>query len=204
MWIIKLGGSLLRSGHLQQWLSMIVTYGHGKLTIVPGGSIFAEHIRTVQQQWQFTDRSAHNMALLAMEQYAHLLQSYAPQLCLVDCLEDIQKAINAKQLPVWLPSKMLTKRCDIPSNWETSSDSLALCLANELGAQHMMLIKSLTMGNMNARQLSAHAMLDKHFPTLMETTNTNIWWLDYNHINVLQELLKKNAEPAHYLQPIIY
>jgi aspartokinase-like uncharacterized kinase len=143
MWVIKLGGSLLSSGSLQEWLSTIVKHGAGKLVIVPGGGIFADQVRDAQQKWKFDDKAAHQMALLAMEQYAYLLQSYAPDLGLSDSIEGIEKAISLNQVPVWLPFKMINACQDISSNWDLTSDSLALCLAEQLNAEHVMLVKSL-------------------------------------------------------------
>lgn len=105
MWVIKLGGSLLSSGNLKEWLSIIVEHGAGKLTIVPGGGIFADQVREAQQKWQFDDKTAHQMALLAMEQYAHLLHFYAPDLSFTDSIEGIEKAVSLNQVPVWLPLK---------------------------------------------------------------------------------------------------
>ena len=56
MWVIKLGGSLLSSESLKEWLSVIVKHGAGKLVIVPGGGIFADKVRDEQQKWKFDDK----------------------------------------------------------------------------------------------------------------------------------------------------
>jgi len=204
MWVIKLGGSLLSSGSLQEWLSIIVEHGAGKLVIVPGGGIFADQVREAQQKWKFDDKAAHQMALLAMEQYAYLLKSYAQNLGLVDSIEGVEKAISQNQVPVWLPSKMINTGQDISANWNTTSDSLALCLAEQLNAEHVMLIKSLSANNLSARQLSKSEMVDKDFPEFVKKSKSAIWWLAQNDMGALENLLKTNDKPEKHLKTVIY
>ena len=204
MWVIKLGGSLLSSGSLQEWLSIIVEHGAGKLVIVPGGGIFADKVRDAQQKWKFDDKAAHQMALLAMEQYAHLLQSYAPDIVLADSIEGIEKAISLKQVPVWLPFKMINTCQDVSANWDLTSDSLALYLADQLNAKHVMLVKSLSSKNLNARQLSESKMVDKYFPEFVKKTESAVWWLAQNDMGALENLLITNDKPEKHLKTVIY
>jgi len=204
MWVIKLGGSLLSSGSLKEWLSIITEFGAGKLVIVPGGGIFADHVRDAQKKWKFDDKTAHQMALLAMEQYAHLLKSHAPVLDFSDSIEGIEKAVNLNQIPVWLPFKMITHCQALSSNWNITSDSLALWLANQLNAEHTLLVKSLSASDMNSRQLSELGMVDEDFPEFVNKLESGLWWLDQNDMNDLKQLLKKNDKPEDYLKPIAY
>ncbi len=207
MWVIKLGGSLLSSGSLKEWLSIIVEHGAGKVVIVPGGGIFADQVRDAQQKLEFDDKAAHQMALLAMEQYAHLLQSYAPDLSLSDSIEEIEKAISLNQVPVWLPFKMINPCQDVSINWNLTSDSLAIWLADKLNVEHTMLVKSVSAsntdyGNAKARQLSESEMVDKDFPEFVKKSESAIWWLDKTDLNALGNLLKENGNPEDYFTSI--
>ena len=207
MWVIKLGGSLLSSESLKEWLSIIVEFGAGKLLIVPGGGIFADKVRDAQQKWEFDDKAAHQMALLAMEQYAYLLQSYAPDLSLSDSIEEIEKAISLNQVPVCLPFKMINPCQDVSINWNLTSDSLAIWLADKLNVEHTMLVKSVSAsntdyGNAKARQLSESEMVDKDFPEFVKKSESAIWWLDKTDLNALGNLLKENGNPEDYFTSI--
>jgi len=204
MWVIKLGGSLLLSESLKEWLSVIVKHGAGKLVIVPGGGIFADKVRDEQQKRKFDDKAAHQMALLAMEQYAHLLQSYAPDLGLVDSIQGIEKAISLNQVPVWLPFKMINACQDVSANWNITSDSLSLWLAAQLNAEHTMLVKSLSSKNLNARQLAESEMVDKDFPKFVKKSQSSVWWLAENDVGALENLLKTNDKPEKHLKTVIY
>ena len=44
------------------------------MVIVPGGGAFADQVRLAQQHWQFDDKTAHSMAILAMQQMALLFK----------------------------------------------------------------------------------------------------------------------------------
>ncbi len=204
MWVIKLGGSLLLSESLKEWLSVIVKHGAGKLVIVPGGGIIADKVRDEQQKWKFDDKAAHQMALLAMEQYAYLLQFYAQDLGLVDSIQGIEKAISLNQVPVWLPFKMINTCQDISANWNITSDSLSLWLAAQLNAEHTMLVKSLSSKNLNARQLSESEMVDKDFPEFVKKSQSSVWWLAQNDVGTLENLLKTKDTPENYLKAIEY
>lgn len=204
MWIIKLGGSLLSSGSLNKWLSIIVEFGRGKLVIVPGGGSFAAQVREAQKKWRFDDKAAHQMALLAMEQTAHLLKSIEPDLSLTDSIKDIEEIVNQNKVPVWLPCKIIDRSQELSSNWDVTSDSLALWLAGKLKAEHTMLVKSLSASNKNARQLSDFDMVDKAFPEFVKKSESGLWWLEENDMGVFKKMLKTKAKPEDYLKSVVY
>ena len=204
MWVIKLGGSLLSSGRLNEWLSIIVEFGKGKLVIVPGGGCFADQVREAQKKWKFDDKAAHQMALLAMEQTAYLLKSVAPDLSLTDSTEGIEEVVNLNKVPVWLPCKMIDTCQDITSNWNVTSDSLALWLAGKLNAEHTMLVKSLSASNRNARQLSDFNMVDKAFPEFVKKSESGLWWLEEDDMGVFKKMLKTKAAPEDCLMSVVY
>src|SRR5215467_4429680 len=77
--VVKLGGSLIASPHLQAWLAALAA-SRGAAVIVAGGGPFADAVRAAQEQHPFDDRAAHRMAILAMEQYALMLAALEPGL----------------------------------------------------------------------------------------------------------------------------
>ncbi len=98
MWVVKLGGSLMKSGQLSDWLKQLKKYGPAKVLIVPGGGPFADHIRNAQEHWGFDDKAAHHMALLAMEQYAFYCQSLMPELETASSLEQVKNLLKQNKL----------------------------------------------------------------------------------------------------------
>jgi aspartokinase-like uncharacterized kinase len=142
MWVIKLGGSLLGAPELLRWLELLVKFGDGKVVIVPGGGLFANSVREAQQISNASDEVAHQLALLAMDQFGLLLAGMNPGLVTASSeLELAERGWQHRGI-VWLPSKMALADTSIPQNWQVTSDSLSAWLANKLGAEQLILVKS--------------------------------------------------------------
>lgn len=165
MRIIKLGGSLFHTPELRQWLELLDSASQNEVVvIVPGGGPFADEVRHAQRLHRFSDSSAHHMALLAMAQFGLLIADLAPQ----------SKAFYYPQqrddltpgLHVWLPDRHLLDMADIPHSWDISSDSLALWLSQQLGADELMMIKRSTVVSSRIQALIQHGVLDKGFTSL--------------------------------------
>jgi hypothetical protein len=142
MWIVKLGGSLAHDPRLVPWLAMLAELGGGRVTVVPGGGIFADAVRASQRHWRFDDLSAHNMAVLAMAQTAHLFHSIEPRLTLVSDEAGIRRTLHAGQPALWLPFALLRDAPDMLTSWDVTSDSLALWLARLLNAERLVMVKA--------------------------------------------------------------
>lgn len=142
MWVIKLGGSLLGSPELAKWLETIVNHCDGHVIIVPGGGLFANSVREAQKISNMSDATAHQLALLAMDQYGIMLAAMNPQLVTASTELEIAERGWQHRGIVWLPSKMVLADDSVPKNWQVTSDSLAAWLANKLDAQQLIIVKS--------------------------------------------------------------
>ena len=142
MWVVKIGGSLLGSPELERWLEIFVKYSDGKIIIVPGGGVFADAVREAQKLSNISDEAAHKLALLAMDQYGHLLHSLNPKLATASSELEIDERTWQHRAIVWLPSQMVLADDTIPQNWDVTSDSIAAWLAEKLDATHLILLKS--------------------------------------------------------------
>lgn len=198
MWVVKLGGSLQRSGYLGEWVNLLARYGRGKVILVPGGGIFAEKVREMQAIHGFSDKAAHKMALLAMEQYAYLLSGMNRNLQPVSTRDKIIHCLQGNGLPIWLPSEMVLAAGNIPATWAVTSDSLALWLAGELKVKYLLLVKStgLTEGNASIETLSAQGLVDEFFPQLARRIKIPTFWLRDDEYSRMQYGLTHNDLPA--------
>jgi aspartokinase-like uncharacterized kinase len=142
MWVVKIGGSLGHDPMLRNWLTQLSELGGGRVVIVPGGGDFADKVRDYQREWQFGDLAAHNMCLLAMAQYALLMQGILPELVLASSEAKIRRALRAGGVAVWVPTELMRAEPDAMTNWETTSDSLAAWLSSMLNAERLVLVKS--------------------------------------------------------------
>src|SRR5580658_6617141 len=149
--VVKLGGSFAFSEQLRNWIEALAACG-GEVVIVPGGGPFADAVRLAQTRMGFDDRAAHQMALLAMEQYGRALASFNSALSPADSVGAIRQHLDADRVPVWMPSPMVLGADEVAQSWDVTSDSLAAWLAARIGADRVFLIK-------HAKNTSAGAAL---------------------------------------------
>lgn len=168
LWVVKIGGSLTHTPDLGRWLDAIATVKTARVVVVPGGGPFADAVRDAQRKLGFSDEAAHEMALRAMEQYALMLCAFNSAFVAAGSETGIETTLRAGKVPVWLPVPMLGGRQDVPTNWDTTSDSLAAWLANKLNARRLVLVKSmnLTGRSISVRELQRRGIVDSYFPML--------------------------------------
>lgn len=163
MRVVKLGGSLLRDPLLPTWLDRIARAG--RIAVVPGGGAFADAARAAQAHWRVDDVAAHNMAVLGMAQFAHLLHGLEPRLALADSVAGLAAQLAAGRAAIWLPLDLQRNAADALTNWDVTSDSLAAWLALHLGAQELLLVKSCPVpAGASPTELAASGIVDRAFP----------------------------------------
>jgi aspartokinase-like uncharacterized kinase len=165
MIIIKLGGSLSRSDTLINCLNAVEKNYRGRAAvIVPGGGAFADQVRLAQQHWQFDDNTAHDMALLAMQQMALMFKGLKPDFAIAHTVAAIQQLSERKQVVIWSPDITELENAGIAASWDITSDSLAAWLAKTLSATELVLVKSAVIdAGLGLDQLAEQDIVDKAF-----------------------------------------
>ena len=141
--VIKLGGSLLAQPEtLDATLDAVRAMSrHRRVLIVPGGGPFADAVRHVDARIGLSDDAAHWMAVLAIDQYAHVIAERVDGGVLASDAQEIAAACAAGQVPVLAPSRWLREADPLPHRWSVTSDSIAAWVSGQVGAEHLMLIK---------------------------------------------------------------
>lgn len=190
MWIVKLGGSLSADPVLPQWLDLLAQLGGGRVTLVCGGGSFADEVRRLQSHWLFNDLAAHNMAVLAMAQTAYQLNAMNPALHLASSRSDIRRVLHKGQTALWLPFELQREQADAQTNWEVTSDSIALDLARRLNAERLVVVKSCRIEpKATLAQLSEEGIVDKRFASLAEGAAFPIEILHKDELDAMRALL---------------
>jgi 5-(aminomethyl)-3-furanmethanol phosphate kinase len=173
MIVIKLGGSLATSGKLQMCLDKIDKDYQGiAVVIVPGGGVFADQARQVQKQWQFDDRTAHLMAILAMQQMALLFRALKPHFIIAASVDGISNQINQQGIFIWSPDVAELDSAGILSSWDISSDSLSAWLAKTLDADKLILVKSVNIEpKFDVLKLVQEQIVDASFHKFIQQTS---------------------------------
>ncbi|MFM0322104.1 amino acid kinase family protein [Caballeronia glebae] len=190
MWVVKIGGSLSHDPALREWLTRLWEVGGGRVVIVPGGGDFADAVRQYQQEWRFDDLAAHNMCLLAMAQYAILMQGVVPELVLASNEDRIRRALRDGRVAVWVPTDLMRATPDSMTNWDTTSDSLAAWLSSSLNAERLMIVKSCEVeANAPLESLAAKGILDRRFPAHVRDANYIVEILSKSDVSVMRDRL---------------
>ncbi|MEI6146352.1 MAG: uridylate kinase [Methylococcales bacterium] len=165
MIVIKLGGSLAQSGALIHCLNKIQHRYQGRaVIIVPGGGGFADQVRIAQQQWQFDDFIAHQMAILAMQQMALMFKGLVPHWAIASRLSELQSAKDLNKILIWSPNSSELDQSGVQSTWDITSDSLAAWLAKQVSATELILVKSAVIDpQASLEQLAAQQIIDQGF-----------------------------------------
>lgn len=190
MWVIKIGGSLGRDPVLPSWLDVLGSLGGGRVVIVPGGSVYADGVRKAQSEWRFDDVVAHNMAILGMCQYAFMLQGLCPDLVLAANERELERVVHSGRVALWMPLEMLRREADDLTNWDVTSDSLSVWLANRLNAERLILVKSCELPqDTNLDAMAASGIIDQRFPSLAAEAAYPINFLEKAEVPLMRDLL---------------
>ncbi len=190
MWIVKIGGSLNANPVLPAWLDLLTQCGGGRVTVVCGGGSFADEVRNTQTKWRLDDLSAHNMAVLAMAQTAYLLHGLNPALQLASSKADIRRVLHSGKTALWLPLEMQRDQPDTQTNWEVTSDSMALDLARRMNAERLVIVKSCTIDRgASLARLSETGVVDLRFAALSEGAAFPIDLVHHDELGRVRALL---------------
>ena len=137
--VVKLGGSTAGRIEMEQWITVLASAAF-PLVIVPGGGPFADQVRSLQREMHFSDAAAHEMAILAMEQFGIVIAERHPRLQPARSIGEFEAILAEDGVPVWLPSQM-TRNADISPSWDITSDSLAAWLSRQIGGRRLLLCK---------------------------------------------------------------
>lgn len=146
--VIKIGGGLTSiPGALDAVCAAVAGAGRSvPLAVVPGGGPFADAVRLFDRVTRISPDAAHWMALLAMDQYAHVLAERIVGSVLVDEAGAVAAAADPVGVAVLAPSRWMRAADVLPHTWDATSDSVAAFVAGALDAVHLVLVKPVAGG----------------------------------------------------------
>jgi 5-(aminomethyl)-3-furanmethanol phosphate kinase len=141
--VIKVGGGLSSLPGALERISLAVARAAAAqpVLVVPGGGPFADAVRAFDRNVGLDPHAAHWMAVLAMDQYAHVLASRIPGALLVEEVGEIAKGFAQRRPVVLAPSRWMRAADLLPHSWDVTSDSIAAVIAGGLGASRLVLVK---------------------------------------------------------------
>jgi aspartokinase-like uncharacterized kinase len=197
--VVKLGGSLLADACLPLLLRSLGELGRSRrLLVVPGGGPFADAVRRACALRDPGTSAAHWMAILAMDQHAHLLASWLPGARLVAQAQEALAAVGAGEVAVLAPYAWLRASDSLPHGWHVTSDSIAAWVAQQVGARRLVLLKAVEgvggeagaiLPEVSLDSPALAGIIDEHFAHAVEP-GQECWILSGRHPERLAELLR--------------
>jgi 5-(aminomethyl)-3-furanmethanol phosphate kinase len=159
--VIKIGGGLAAyPGAIDKVCAAVAEAARDhRIVVVPGGGPFADAVREFDRRVGVSSDAAHGMAILAMDQYAHVLAGRIPEALLVEEPGAIAGALGTGKVAVLAPSRWMRSADVLPHTWEVTSDSIAAFVAGALDAARLILVKPTEVGD----------PVDSYFATALPT-----------------------------------
>jgi 5-(aminomethyl)-3-furanmethanol phosphate kinase len=144
--VVKIGGGLTATPAALSRVCAAVSRAaqNRRVLVVPGGGPFADAVREFDRSIGLSADAAHWMAILAMDQYAHVLADRIAGAVLVEEPAAILEALRPVGVAVLAPSRWMRSADVLPHGWEVTSDSIAAFVAGAVDAARLVLIKPVT------------------------------------------------------------
>lgn len=189
--VVKVGGSLYDLPDLvlrlqNWWLAWRKQVPESDFLFVPGGGRTADVIRHFDQVHQLGEVRAHHLALLALRLNACLLFNLAVVDGFIDSPEkatwglsdpDIEifqlKALDTAAFAAW--DDRAHPEDALPHCWAVTSDSIAARAAVVFGAEHLILLKSVTIPEgMDWEEAAEHGFVDEWFARTLRPAGASL------------------------------
>jgi 5-(aminomethyl)-3-furanmethanol phosphate kinase len=141
--VVKVGGGLsAMPGALDAVAAALAESGRRhRLLVVPGGGPFADAVRAFERRERLSADAAHWMAILGMDQYAHVLAERIAGAALVEEPGALGTVLPSAGVAVLAPYRWLRAADVLPHTWGATSDSVAAFVAGALDAVRLVLVK---------------------------------------------------------------
>ena len=154
--VVKLGGSLLNLPHLGERLQNWLDGEPEKMSLlVVGGGEFVETMRRLDAVHLFDATWCHWRCIELMQLTAQIMETQLPDWSSIRTPSELTNGIDGDSSSlraIVYPAAYYTPelasldgdRERLPETWETTSDSMAAYLARRIGAEELVLLKSIS------------------------------------------------------------
>ena len=216
--VLKIGGSLSRGDGLPELCAEIGRLGGTfRLVVVPGGGAFADEVRRMYRKYRLGETAAHSMALLAMDQYGHLVHHLIKGSVLETRPESARRTAASGRVAVLLPSASVLRTSGLPHCWQVTSDTVAAWVAREAGCPRLVLLKDVDglmppegaggaspgcIGEMTVGQLAGHAGgVDAYLSRFLASAAMETWIVSGLKPARLKALLRSGTTTGTRIRP---
>lgn len=172
--VFKVGGSLFDMPDLAHRLrSCLAAQSPAPAVFVAGGGPMADYIRTATPLHRLSDAQAHWICIDLLTASARLLAAILGESQFISSYPELERLLQEEQnaLTVFAPADFLHAAeatlpgTPLPQDWSATSDSIAARLAGALGAQELVLLKSIDLAfDLTLKSAAERGFVDRFFP----------------------------------------
>jgi aspartokinase-like uncharacterized kinase len=142
--VIKIGGNMLVNHFdtIEPLFKTITGLGrHHRLVVTPGGGTLADEVRRMYRDLNLSELTAHNMAILAIDQMAFMINQFLERSQIVFDPSDARRTTKGHQIAIIAPFRLMHNRDPLPHSWSVTSDAIAAYIARTMRAEKLILVK---------------------------------------------------------------
>jgi len=207
--VIKIGGELILNKHSRASIirELLKNIQSGKsLLVICGGGVLSDHVRSLYSEKLISDEAAHWMAILAMDQMAHILADNRLNVKIICNPVHIKELIAAGVLPVMQVYTYLKENDELSHNWSVTADSIAAYIAFKIKPCLLILVKDVNglypspeieesqlipVIKASALNPDKHKIVDSYLPKLLSLKpDYKCWLINGHHPERITELLE--------------
>jgi aspartokinase-like uncharacterized kinase len=180
--VYKIGGSLLDVPELPEVVRTVLAQRTGQSALlVAGGGPAADVVREWDRQHSLGDRTAHELALEAMNLSRALLSRLVPGLREVRSLHQVRLAAAENVIGLlcadcFIKSTQAQGLSGLEYSWKITSDSIAAWTARVVAAAELVLLKSVPLpGGLSPVDAARAGLVDERFPQLADSLPAIGW-----------------------------
>jgi aspartokinase-like uncharacterized kinase len=177
--VVKVGGSLFDWPEFPEQLrAFLHSLDSEPILLVPGGGKLAEVIREYDALFQLGEETSHWLAIETLSLQAQILNCLLPEWEIIEQLSELKSRAILNPLPLMRAEERQPN--PLPHCWDVTSDSLALRVAQRLGAQRLILLKSVSLPETVSdwSRASELGLVDRHFPNLLRQGSCSVEWVN--------------------------
>jgi len=208
--VLKVGGSLAEYPYsLEELCKKLASFAKDhKVLIVPGGGKFADMVRNFDKAYHLSNKIAHKIAILAMDQFGLFLSDITPNSYVSYSLEEAKNS-SSGTLPIFLPSTFMFRKNPLEHSWDVTSDSIAAYIASMVNADKLILVTdvdgiftedpkksfdSKLITEVSAKQLlssNKRTSVDKTLPKILLKIKLDCYVVNGNHPKRIKAILER-------------
>jgi aspartokinase-like uncharacterized kinase len=170
--IVKVGGSLFElpdlAERLRRWLAM---QSRAINVLIAGGGPLADQVRRWDQQFELGEEKSHWLCVDVLDVTAQLLKALLAEAPICWTYTELHNALRAGgQGSIVFPPAAFLRSAEaqfaglpLPHSWDVTSDSIGARLAEIVGADELVLLKSLLPEPYHDAAELAGEYVDRHF-----------------------------------------